>query len=345
MHILSNNDYKLLQSLLSAKEKSLLNTMKSYLDKKYDKVYSQKDYIMAIGDIPVAVVAHLDTVFNTPPADIYYDTRKGVLWSPDGLGADDRAGVFAILKLLQKDLKPTVIFTTGEESGGLGASSLITDFPSCPVLDLRYIIQLDRKGKTDCVFYDCDNQEFIDYIEKFGFIENFGSFSDISVICPAWKVAGVNLSIGYEDEHSYSETLHVNPLFATIAKVQTLLTQKMEEVPFFAYIPAIYSATGYPGYSTAWGFEEYPYDTMYCCNCQKVFSEYEMFPVKRLNGTTGMYCPDCIVDNVDWCEVCNSAFEIDKNAKEETHICKDCQELLDTKWKKISKKSKTNSKK
>ena len=51
-----------------------------------------------------------------------------------------------------------------------------------PFADMKYIIQLDRRGTSDCVFYNCANEAFIEYVEKFGFIENFGSFSDISEI-------------------------------------------------------------------------------------------------------------------------------------------------------------------
>jgi hypothetical protein len=67
------------------------------------------------------------------------------------------------------------------------------------------MIELDRQGRDDAVFYDCDNPEFEEYITKFDFVSDWGTYSDISTIAPSWECAAVNLSIGYFDEHSYAE--------------------------------------------------------------------------------------------------------------------------------------------
>ena len=69
------------------------------------------------------------------------------------------------------------------------------------------MIELDRSGANDCVFYKCDNPDFTKYIEGYGFITDTGSFTDISVICPIIKTAGVNLSVGYWNEHSKTEMI------------------------------------------------------------------------------------------------------------------------------------------
>ena len=106
MRVLSDSDYKLFERLVSLSQKELKKAMSQYLKAKYDNVIFTKDYLVAIGDIPVALVAHLDTVYRTPVSNLYYDQRKGVLWSPDGLGADDRAGVFAILRIIQDGYRP-----------------------------------------------------------------------------------------------------------------------------------------------------------------------------------------------------------------------------------------------
>lgn len=108
---------------------------------------------------------------------------------------------------------------------------LITKNP----VELKYIIQLDRRGDNDCVFYDCWNEEFMNYIMQFGYEMALGSFSDISTICPAWDIAGVNLSIGYRDEHTYGERLYLNPLMRTIEKVEKML-EDIDNVPMFKYI-------------------------------------------------------------------------------------------------------------
>ena len=305
MRLFTKNELDTFERLAQLPQSALMKTMAAYMKNRYKNVTVTDQYICAHGDIPVALVAHLDTVFAAPPADIYYDTNKNVLWSPDGLGADDRAGLFAILQILKTGLRPHVILTTDEEKGAIGASALAQS-GECPFKDLRFVIQLDRRGSDDCVFYDCDNPEFTKYIENFGFVENWGSFSDISVICPTWGVAGVNLSVGYYDEHSVSETLHAGALFNTIKKVVKILSTPKKEIPSFKYIKRKYyyntKKIQYPptGSASVFGAQ--------CDGCRLFFDEVEMFSVYEGGGHYASYCADCIVNMGDWCVKCGDPF-------------------------------------
>lgn len=329
MERLNRNEFKLFESLASLTQNSMRRALYSYLKKRYKKVIVAPEYLYAVGEIPIALVAHMDTVFSSPPKDIYYDERKGVCWSPDGLGADDRAGIFAILTILKHGYRPSIIFTTDEEIGAVGASQLVEDIKT-PESELKYIIQLDRRGTNDCVFYGCNNRDFVEYIEKFGFVETFGSFSDISVICPTWGIAGVNLSIGYEDEHSISETLRVGVMLNTIQKVENML--KVKDIPFFEYIEYSYADNSWNYYfqrgrKKSWYDDddaEYNYATLKCDKCNKYFHDYEVIPALSKDGNkTKYYCPDCCATEVDWCAQCNNAFEIDVNKPSE--ICPACR--------------------
>lgn len=314
MRVLKSEDYKLFERLVSLSQREMHRTMGAYLQSKYSNVIFTKDYIVAIGDIPIALAAHMDTVFKIPVENLYYDQRKGVLWSPEGLGADDRAGIFAILQIIKSGLRPSIILTTDEEKGGLGAAALAEI--DCPIPNLKYIIELDRRGSNDCVFYDCYNPEFIDYIESFGFVEKWGSFSDISFLCPEWQICGVNLSVGYEDEHSETEILHIGSLFSTIEKVKTMLTQK--EIPDFEY-KELLSNRWFSYVHANLMDDEYG---VHCAKCKGLFSEYDVFPVKGRDNTTKYYCCDCIVDNVDWCNICGEAYEITDPSRK--NLCNDC---------------------
>lgn len=209
-------------------QEQLMAVMTQYLQSRYENIIATPNYIIADGPLKVALVAHLDTVGQFPPHDIYYDQEKKVMWSPDLLGADDRAGVLGIIEIIESGYRPCVIFTTNEEIGCVGAQTLITQHKSYPFGKLKAIIQLDRRGKDDCVFYGCNNKEFIKYISKFGFRLNHGTFSDISVIAPAWKVCAVNLSIGYENEHSNIEILHTDWYEETIEKVRKILDKALD---------------------------------------------------------------------------------------------------------------------
>jgi hypothetical protein len=225
-----------MKHLCNLNQKDLKNVIYDYLTNKYDNIVHTKDYLFAEGTIPICLVAHLDTVFKQLPKEIYYDADKKVMWSPQGLGADDRAGVYAILELLNLGYRPSIIFTTDEEIGGLGATKLITQYSSCPFSNIKAIIELDRQGKDDCVFYECDNPDFENYICQFGFITEVGSFSDISIIAPQWGIAAVNLSVGYIDEHSYNERLFEEYLDKTILKVKNILDEA-ETMLNYEYIP------------------------------------------------------------------------------------------------------------
>lgn len=324
MRVLNEREYGLFERLVSLSQQELHKTLGVYLKGKYKNVIIEKEYIVAIGDFPIALVAHLDTVFYNQPSEIYYDQRKGILWSPDGLGADDRAGIFAILQIIQAGYRPSIILTTDEERGGLGAQKLAKK--ECPIEFLRYMIQLDRRGSNDCVFYDCANGEFIKYIESFGFSEAIGSFSDISFLMPAWQVCGVNLSVGYKDEHSIAETLNVHQLFKTIEKVEKMLSD--DKIPHFQYRENSNKLKDYFAEMRPYNYEA-DYDAGTPCKCcGKYFFDFELIPVKSKDKKKMVYyCPDCSVDKVEWCNECGYAYEIN-NYEDDLGYCPSCLEVL-----------------
>lgn len=171
-----------------------------------------ENYIYAEGDIPILLVAHLDTVgldlpkvFKITHPDCFL--QDSFLLTDTGKIFDDRAGVSIILEILELGYRPYILFTTGEEQLGIGVSKFIErmDEP----FNVNYILEIDRKGDNEAVFYSCDNPTFTKYIKSFGLEENIGSFSDISILCPEWGIAGVNISAGYLYEHTKSETLSI----------------------------------------------------------------------------------------------------------------------------------------
>lgn len=210
----------------------LFVTMPNALRKQgYNDIKYGNEYIYAKGEVPILLVAHVDTVFNYGERLILHDSRHNIIWSPDGLGADDRAGIAAIIEILNRGLKPHVVITNGEENGATGAREAANeiDFPK-----LKFAISLDRKGSKDAVYYGCANKEFKEYIESFGFKTGIGTFSDISIICPTIGIAGVNLSIGYYLEHTYSEFLMVEVWHNTINRVCSILQD--ENSKYYEYI-------------------------------------------------------------------------------------------------------------
>ena len=65
-----------------------------------------------------------------------------------------------------------------------------------------------------------------------------------------------------------------------------------------------------------------------CNSCGRSFFDFELIPVKSKSSKKMVYyCPDCIVDKVNWCEHCGNPYEL-WNAEEDIGYCKDCLEIL-----------------
>lgn len=208
-------------------------------------------YVYAKGDgkTPVLLTAHLDTVHKEPVMTIR--KCKGVVSSAQGIGGDDRCGVHIILTILKAtQYRPSILFCEDEEIGGVG-STKFTNVKECNELaDLKFFIELDRAGSNDAVFYECYNPEFTDFIlDKTGYKEQYGSFSDISVLSPATGVASVNLSCGYYNAHTTKEYVVLSEMEATKNVTVNLLKEaQKDETPQFEYIEYVYSKNWKYGY-------------------------------------------------------------------------------------------------
>ena len=162
--------------------------------------------------------------------------------SPQGIGGDDRCGVYALLKLHEiSKIKPFLLFCCDEEIGGYGAHDFASDykrgiFPA-DFTELKCLVEFDRRGKKDAVYYECDNKQFEKYITSKGFRTAHGSFSDISVIAPVMGVAAVNLCCGYYNAHSQHEYIKMNELNAVIKKASGIIEDvNTADFPRYKYI-------------------------------------------------------------------------------------------------------------
>ena len=286
-------DYELFKKIAVLNQgelkKTLYLTLKQYYNK--DDLIYDEGFIVAKGS-KVALISHLDTIHQLVPTEIYYDRDQGVIWSPQGIGGDDRCGVYAILKVVSEGYRPTIIFVEDEEIGGKGALKLVSKYPIAPT-QLNCLIELDRMGDNDSVFYDCDNPEFENYINHFGFETNYGTFSDISIIAPAWTIAAVNLSIGYFEEHTKQERIFVESLDATIEKIKLILQDGCEKqfnyvrsaVPsYIKYYQSLYDVAGL--------------NQTCCYDCLEMFPTSKLIQLKDENGYIDFVCPDCYIKRI-----------------------------------------------
>lgn len=259
----------------------LKRILKRMLKPYYSKIYDEDGFLYVPSEnVNIMLTAHMDTIHPDQCVDIYdiYNTdvdvkapvQKAALWSPQGIGGDDRCGISIIFEILQTtDFRPSIVFCEDEEVGGKGSDkfatwlSLHTDMAT----DIKYIIEIDRRNATDAVFYDCGNEDFIKYIEGITeYKEADGTFSDIGNISPVLDVASVNLSCGYYHEHTLSHYVVPEEMEHTFEVVKRLL-ENAENVEKFAYEEIKYDYSKYYRYGYGgWGYgygSGYDYDDYY----------------------------------------------------------------------------------
>lgn len=241
----------------------LVRKLREYYNK--EDIYARDGFLFATGDIPVMLTAHMDTVHDEPIKDYYEwtETQKKkdkkeydvhVLSSPQGIGGDDRCGIWAILQILSLGYKPYILFNEDEEIGCVGAKKFCKNndlVEKCIDKGIKFIVEMDRKNQHDLVFYSCDNREFIYWCEEVtGWLENFGSCSDISYLAPEIGCAAVNLSCGYYDEHRTWHTVIIEEMFNTMATCIKLI-EASEKVEIFEYVEkkSYYNSKYYSKYS------------------------------------------------------------------------------------------------
>ena len=216
------------ETILRLPQMELKKMLKAELKSRGYPVTDKPGYLYAEGAIPVLLVAHMDTVHRQPVEQICYSEDRAVAMSPQGIGGDDRCGVWMILQIL-RTTNCHVLLCEDEEVGCIGAKKFTSGSLRPQV---NYIVELDRRGSNDAVFYHCDNPEFEDFVTSFGFETAGGSCSDISYIAPYLETAAVNISCGYYCEHQRYEYIHLEEMKLNAARVAQMVTQQTEHFEY-----------------------------------------------------------------------------------------------------------------
>lgn len=326
---MSEKILKIYKNLCRMDQRETRHFMAAFLRRSGYQVTETSDYLYAEGEMPVALVSHSDTVFKTVPKDFFYDREQNVMWSPQGMGADDKAGILMMIMIVKRyKLRPHIIITADEEIGCVGATMLTKRVPKCPFKDCRYLIQLDRRGHTDSVYYDLDSVVFEDYVNNFGFKTEWGSFSDISVIAPAWHMAAVNLSVGYENEHTNYEHLYFNWWNETLEKVVKMI-QDSPNAQHYPFVEYLYGGKYYRGGHYGYGYYSSYWDDSSCEICGEDCPGTDLLPVySPKHARFGVdVCPTCfskICLDMTWCSKCNKGWYGFGNVKGDW-VCPICQ--------------------
>lgn len=179
--------------------------------------------------------AHVDLVGVVSPKkeDIILDFGQNrISLNPKSeascLGADDRAGIYAMFKLLRSlsesgSILPFVVTTNFEEVSGIGAQAVAnSDLLQTYENNVSCYIELDRRRSGEFVSYDPSgypNEELGQMFKEQGFTLGSGSYSDVADFTPITNTSNVNISVGYRNEHSKNEVLFLDELELTVTRV------------------------------------------------------------------------------------------------------------------------------
>ena len=186
-------------------------------------------YVVVVGTASrTAFCCHTDTVHRTSGMqEVIYDSGTGLFYMPDNadsecLGADDGAGIWLLLEMIDAGVPGTYIFHRSEEKGGVGSAGLAA-YHEVFLTRHDRAIAFDRRGNSSVITHQgwgrCCSDKFAQALadalnEPYGLSlapDNTGIFTDTANYIE-YIPECTNISCGYESEHSANEMLDVEYL-------------------------------------------------------------------------------------------------------------------------------------
>ena len=177
---------------------------------------------------PVLWSCHIDTVHNAkgnPRQVVMYDAAIELMWKEDNepLGADDGAGVWLLLNMIDAKVPGTYIFHRGEECGGIGSRGMAEHHKEW-LSRFNWAIAFDRRDCGDVITEQCVGKcaseafalAFAKKLNDQNTIFSYkpdptGSFTDTANYRRIISECA-NVSVGYESEHGPQEMLDTGHL-------------------------------------------------------------------------------------------------------------------------------------
>lgn len=215
-------------------------------------------YRFSSGTDGIVLSAHLDQVKTNGKAVHFYMTPDDYIiaynknWERTSLGADDKNGVWLILKAIEAGLDTSFIISEGEEAGLIGINQLSYQGVLADKLDpeVNCCIVLDRKGDGDVLYQGggttfCNTlaDNLINFLRDPLLVRTTGSVSDtceISQFCES-----VNMSVAYFNPHTANEYTD----WARLEEIKNNVLDILNNFVHYPCLPDTYSRKSY--YQTA----------------------------------------------------------------------------------------------
>jgi hypothetical protein len=147
------------------------------------------------------------------------------------LGADDGAGVYLLLKMIEAKVPGSYLFHRGEERGGIGSSAMRDKYPEV-LKAFETAIAFDRHDTYEVIYHQggmrCASLKFTEAmcaaLNKHGFKyqpSTRGTFTDTKNYRKLIPEC-INIAVGYESQHGRNETLdygHLNALAKALCEI------------------------------------------------------------------------------------------------------------------------------
>lgn len=177
---------------------------------------------------------HVDTVHWDKPEvikqEVYVD-HEGTAFvdsTANCLGADDGAGVWLMLEMYRAGVKGVYVFHRGEERGCIGSGWIAQHMPDW-LATFTHAIAFDRRGTTSIITHqrsgracsDALGNKLIELFDMNHELDPTGIYTDTAEYMEIIPEC-VNVSIGYQSEHSHNETcdlVYVQELLEKICAV------------------------------------------------------------------------------------------------------------------------------
>ncbi len=180
--------------------------------------------------------AHTDTVHRaTGTQGLIHDTTLEIIYKDDNepLGADDGAGVWLLLEMINARVPGLYVFHRAEELGGKGSTFIAAKTPGL-LTGIKRAVAFDRKGTKDIITHQamgrCCSDSFAEALASELFMKHapssYGVFTDTANYTPKIPEC-TNVSVGYDWEHTARETLDLAYLFALREAVLEVAWEKL----------------------------------------------------------------------------------------------------------------------
>ena len=177
--------------------------------------------LLRLGHSTTLFSCHTDTVHRHPGTQkLVYDPGLNIIYKDDDepLGADDAAGIWVLLQLIEARVPGLYVFHRGEECGGLGSHFIASQTPG--LFDgIQRAVAFDRRGRHDVITHQASGRCCSDAFalaladelrmghkpSSLGIFTDTANYTDLIPEC-------TNVSVGYEHEHTANEMLDLDYL-------------------------------------------------------------------------------------------------------------------------------------